>query len=309
MSRKIITSYVCPDVDGIGCMYAYSELLRKNGVNSGYYFEGKLKKEANIILDLFNIKLNSEVEVKEDDDIILVDNNELNFLPKCIRKEKIVEIIDHHAKCNWIDDEPNIKCQIEFIGAAATMIAERFKIQGITPSRESAILMYYGIISNTMNLKIKMTTSRDKEMAIWLKSLIPEIKDEITKDIFIRKSDVGDNLEEEMEIGFKNRFVSIKWSIGQLEVANAEQFVQEYCNEMQGIMNKVSKQNDIDYISVNIMDVLNGYNIIIAGNEKTRKMLEENFPAFKFDSNMAKSYEFYSRKEIVKVIAERYKIN
>lgn len=173
MSRKIITSYVCPDVDGIGCMYAYSELLRKNGVNSGYYFEGKLKKEANIILDLFNIKLNSEVEVKEDDDIILVDNNELNFLPKCIRKEKIVEIIDHHAKCNWIDDEPNIKCQIEFIGAAATMIAERFKIQGITPSRESAILMYYGIISNTMNLKIKMTTSRDKEMAIWLKSLIP----------------------------------------------------------------------------------------------------------------------------------------
>ena len=53
--RKVITSYICPDVDGIGSMYAYSELLRKNGEEVGYYFEGKLKKEAEIILNLFNI--------------------------------------------------------------------------------------------------------------------------------------------------------------------------------------------------------------------------------------------------------------
>ena len=307
MSRKIITSYVCPDVDGIGCMYAYSELLRKNGEDADYYFEGKLKKEAEIILEKYKIQLNEKMMVNDDDDIIMVDNNELNFLPDCIKKEKIVEIIDHHTRCKWIDEMPKIKCQIEFIGAAATLVAERYKKQEIVPSREAAILLYYGIISNTMNLKIKMTTDRDKEMARWLKSFVPEINDDITREIFIKKSEIGDNLEEEMEIGFKNRFVSIKWSIGQLEVADAENFISKYYNDMQDIMNRVSKENDIDYISVNIMDVLNGYNIIIAGNERTKDMLAENFKAFKFENMMAKSYEFYSRKEIVKVIGERYK--
>ena len=127
--RKVMTTYVCPDVDGIGAMYAYAELLRKNGENAEYYFEGKLKKEAEIILNIFNIKLNPIDNVGEDDEIVMVDNNELNFLPKCIKKEKIIEIIDHHVRCNWIDEFPDIKCQIEFIGAAATLVAERYKIK------------------------------------------------------------------------------------------------------------------------------------------------------------------------------------
>ena len=307
--RKVMTTYVCPDVDGIGAMYAYAELLRKNGENAEYYFEGKLKKEAEIILNIFNIKLNPIDNVGEDDEIVMVDNNELNFLPKCIKKEKIIEIIDHHVRCNWIDEFPDIKCQIEFIGAAATLVAERYKLSGEIPSREAAILMYYGIISNTMNLKIKMTNRRDIEMAEWLKSFAPEINDDVTRKIFIKKSEIGDNLEEEMEIGFKNRFVTIKWSIGQLEVANAEEFIQKYYNDIMGIMDKVSKSNDIDYISTNIMDVLNGYNILIAGNEKTKNLIEDNFEDLKFENMMAKSDRFYSRKEIVKVIAERYKLS
>ena len=307
--RKVMTTYVCPDVDGIGAMYAYAELLRKNGENAEYYFEGKLKKEAEIILNIFNIKLNPIDNVGEDDEIVMVDNNELNFLPKCIKKEKIIEIIDHHVRCNWIDEFPDIKCQIEFIGAAATLVAERYKLSGEIPSREAAILMYYGIISNTMNLKIKMTNKRDIEMAEWLKSFAPEINDDVTREIFIKKSEIGDNLEEEMEIGFKNRFVTIKWSIGQLEVANAEEFIQKYYNDIMGIMDKVSKSNDIDYISTNIMDVLNGYNILIAGNEKTKNLIEDNFEDLKFENMMAKSDRFYSRKEIVKVIAERYKLS
>ena len=127
--RKVMTTYVCPDVDGIGAMYAYAELLRKNGEDAEYYFEGKLKKEAEIILNIFNINLNPTDNVVEDDEIVMVDNNELNFLPTCIKKENIIEIIDHHTRCNWIDEFPDIKCQIEFIGAAATLVAERYKIK------------------------------------------------------------------------------------------------------------------------------------------------------------------------------------
>ena len=36
--RKVVTSYVEPDIDGIGSMYAYVELLRKKRRNSRILF-------------------------------------------------------------------------------------------------------------------------------------------------------------------------------------------------------------------------------------------------------------------------------
>ena len=305
--RKIITTYTSPDIDGIGCMYAYAELLKKSGEDAGYYFEGKLKKEVEIILEKFKIKLNNVHEINDNDNIILVDNNELSFLPKCIKQNQITEIIDHHPMRNWLKDNTTVKCQIELIGAAATLVAERYYNQNIEISRESAILLYYGIISNTMNLKIKITTDRDRNMANWLKSKVPEIEDSITREIFIKKSEIGDNLKDEMEVGDKNPFVSIKWSIGQLEVANVDEFLNKYEDEIREILDKVAIEKDIEYISVNIMDVLNGYNVVIAGNQKTADLLSENFNFFNFENLKTKTYEFVSRKEIVKVIADKYK--
>ncbi|MGM9850179.1 MAG: hypothetical protein ACI31V_04730 [Bacilli bacterium] len=38
--RKVITSYINPDMDGIALMYSYCEYLRKNGEDAYYYFEG-----------------------------------------------------------------------------------------------------------------------------------------------------------------------------------------------------------------------------------------------------------------------------
>ena len=306
-SRKIVTSYIDPDMDGIGSMYAYVEFLRKKGEVAEYYFEGIPKKEVGIVLEKFKIELKCANKVNRDDEVVMVDNNELNFIPKGITQEQIVQIIDHHPRRPWLDNNTKVDCQIELIGAAATLVAERFKNEKIEISRESAILLYYGIISNTMNLKIKLTSMRDVEMATWLRNKVPELTDEITKEIFTRKSEIGDNLESEMEIGFKNPMVTIKWSIGQLEIANAEQFLLKYESEIRSILDKVSVENDIEYISVNIMDILNGYNILIAGNKKTADLLSENFDFFEFENLKAKTTKFISRKEIVRSIAEKYK--
>ena len=55
-----------------------------------------------------------------------------------------------------------------------------------------------------MNLKIKLTSQKDIEMANWLKQQIPEITDEITTQIFVEKSQIGDSLREEMEVEFSD---------------------------------------------------------------------------------------------------------
>ena len=84
--RKVITSYINPDMDGIALMYAYAEFLRKKGEQANYYFEGTMKKEAEIVLNRFNIKLNYTNKIEDDDQIILVDTNYLSEISKDIKK-------------------------------------------------------------------------------------------------------------------------------------------------------------------------------------------------------------------------------
>lgn len=304
--RKIVTTYINPDMDGISLMYAYTELLRKKGEQSEYYFEGTMKKEAEIVLQKFNIKLNNATRIENEDKIVLVDTNYLAETPKAIKKENIVEIIDHHNRDSWLESRNDIKIQIELIGAAATLVAERYKNENIKISRESAILLYYGIISNTMNLKIKLTSQKDIEMANWLKQQVPEITDEITKEIFVEKSQIGDSLREEMEVEFKDQFMSISWSMGQLEVANVEDFLNRYEQDIRNILKTVSQEKNVEYISVNCMDIINGYSVIVSEDEKTAEIIS-NAIGLKFEDLKAKTNELVSRKEIVKVMRNIYK--
>ncbi len=304
--RKIVTTYINPDMDGISLMYAYTEFLRKKGEQAEYYFEGTMKKEAEIVLNKFNIKLNTATRIENEDKIVLVDTNYLTEIPKAIEKENIVEIIDHHNKDSWLESRDDIKVQIELIGAAATLVAERFKNENIKISRESAILLYYGIISNTMNLKIKLTSQKDIEMANWLKQQTQEITDEITTQIFVEKSQIGDSLREEMEVEFKDQFMSISWSMGQLEVANVDEFLNKYEQDIRNVLKTVSEEKNVEYISVNCMDIINGYSVIVAGNEKTAEIIS-NVIGLKFEDLKAKTNELISRKEIVKVMRELYK--
>ena len=43
---KVIVSYERPDLDGVSCMFAYSELLNKMGIEANYYIWGEPKNEV-----------------------------------------------------------------------------------------------------------------------------------------------------------------------------------------------------------------------------------------------------------------------
>lgn len=156
-----------------------------------------------------------------------------------------------------------------------------------------------------MNLKIKLTNEKDIDLSNWLKSQVSEITDEVTKEIFEKKSEIGDNLREEMEVEFKDQFMSISWSMGQLEVANVDDFLNKYEDKIREILETVSKENNVDYISVNCMDIINGYSVIVAYNDEMAKLISDA-TGIKFNGLKAKFNELVSRKEIVKIIRNIY---
>jgi hypothetical protein len=142
-------------------------------------------------------------------------------------------------------------------------------------------------------------------MANWLKEQVPEITEDVTREIFEKKSEIGDNLREEMEVEFKDQFMSISWSMGQLEVANVDKFLEKYERDIREILMNVSFENRVDYISVNCMDIINGYSIIVANDEKTAKLISEAI-GIQFNDLKAKTDKLISRKEIVKVVRDIY---
>ena len=124
--------------------------------------------------------------------------------------------------------------------------------------------------------------------------------------IFIKKSEITDRLREEMEVEFKDEFITISWSMGQLEIANVEEFLNRNEEKVRAILKKVKDENNVDYISVNCMDIINGYTIILAENEATANIISDAINV-KFIKLKAKIDKLVSRKEIIKIIRAIYK--
>ena len=257
--KIIVTSYKGPDLDGISCMYAYKEYLNKQGKESDYYIYGKPNKEVEIVCEMFNITLKEINNFNEEQDIVLVDTNNIDRMP-FVNPKKVIEIIDHHSKNPASEACINAKFQIERVGAAATLVAEKFKNNNVPISRDAAILLYYGIISNSVNLKATITTIKDIEMSNWLKEKCTEIDEEKIKTIFERKSKIEDeNLRKEIEAENIITYKENKVAVGQLEVVNLENFLNEKKEKLLQIMKDIKLEYELNYTFINCIDILEGF--------------------------------------------------
>lgn len=168
MKPALVTCYVDPDLDGVSGSFAYAEFLQKTGKSAVAGIFGKPHEEAKYILNRFDIPYPQEFpDAHEFDEVILVDSSDLKGLGNKVSPPKVIEIIDHR-KINDTNAFPNARIQIELVGAAATLVAEKFIESNVAISKESAILLCGGIVSNTLNFKAGVTTDRDREAFEWL---------------------------------------------------------------------------------------------------------------------------------------------
>ena len=99
---------------------------------------GLPQREALFALKKVNAKF-EEIKLSAQDQIILVDASEVKAIP-AVPPSQVIEIIDHR-KIHEADKFSNAKVQIELVGAAATLVAERFYKEKVELSKESASLL------------------------------------------------------------------------------------------------------------------------------------------------------------------------
>jgi inorganic pyrophosphatase/exopolyphosphatase len=194
---------------------------------------------------------------------------------------------------------PSAKIQIDPIGACATILVERYQHEKIIPSKQTATMLYAGIVSNTINLRNKVTTKRDIQAASFLKK-IAEIPDDFVKKMFTAKSDLnGVNLRNLIEIDYYERsFFDKIFSMSQIEAVGINSLVKDRVEEIREIIKSLTSKNGPDYQFINLIDILDGYNIIIAFSKETENLLTKVLN-IKFEDGLAKTDYIIMRKEII----------
>ncbi|MDD5726353.1 MAG: DHH family phosphoesterase [Patescibacteria group bacterium] len=312
MNSILVTCYVNPDLDGVAGAIAYAEFLQKNGKNAVAGIIGELQDEAKYIFSRFNLEFPSSIENANDfTEVILVDASDLNGLEGKVRPEQVVEIIDHR-KIHEADKFVNAKAQIELVGAAATLITEKFIQKEADISQKSTILLYSAIISNTLNFKGSVTTERDLKAAEWLNKKL-NLPQDYWKDLFLAKSDLsGDKLKSRMidDFAFFN-FANHEVGIAQIEMIGAANLVKNRQEGIMRVLGELKDTYDLDLYFLNLIELEECKNYFVTDDRPTKEILEKILDV-RFEGNLAKKPNLTMRKQIVplfKTELEKYARN
>ncbi|HPS21285.1 MAG TPA: DHH family phosphoesterase [Candidatus Paceibacterota bacterium] len=304
MKQILITGYVNPDLDAVAGTTAYSEFLNKRGKNSVVGLIGEPHDEAKYILDNYNISYPKIISNADDfDEVVLVDASDLIGIEGKIAPEKVIEIIDHR-KVHEADKFPNAKVQIELVGSASTLVAEKFIQNNIEISKESAILLCGAIISNTLNFKGGVTTDRDR-LAFEYLNKIAQLSPDFAKELFKSKSDLsGDKMKERIlgDLAWFN-MNNKKVGIAQIEIVGVRKLIENRLDEIVDILDKLKREFDFDILFQNSIELEEGMNFFIAKDTETQKILEKIL-GIKFNGFVAERNNLIMRKQIVPLLKE-----
>ena len=306
--KQYVTCYSDPDLDGYACVHAYSEYLNAIGKKTIPGIFGRRNKEVDFVLDEFsitNLKNFSNLSGKQ---VILVDSSETIGIDPTLDPANVVEIIDHR-RINDAHKFPNAKLQIELVGSAATLVAEKYTGSKTTISRESAALLYSAILSNTLNLRAKVTTDRDRKAADWLNGIL-ELDENYVWQMFAAKSDMtGTNLKSSIIQDFTHFvFGGKKVGIGQLELVGAESLIQNRKDEMLKIIKDLKNSRGLDHIFLSVIDLKQYRNLFISEDNQIREIISKVL-GVNFDKNLAEREGFIMRKEMVPLIKPFFEAN
>jgi manganese-dependent inorganic pyrophosphatase len=218
--------------------------------------------------------------------------------------DQVVEVIDHHPK---LDDSlfKNAIIQIEPVGAAATLVAERFVSAEIVPSKESALLLYAGILSNTQNYM--QSTDRDKAMGAWLKE-ISGAPDDLGRQLFRAKSDLsGSKLAKHLSTDTKIFTIQGK-KIGttQLEIIDVKKFIESRRSEIENALQMIKQDDQCGYTFANMQDLEIVVSYILCADQETFDLLQ-TMPGVTWDGWLGESKKLTLRKQITAWIDEHLK--
>jgi nanoRNase/pAp phosphatase (c-di-AMP/oligoRNAs hydrolase) len=298
---KIVTSgnrYL--DIDAYGGCVAYAELLNLVGDKAVAVSTAPLNESVTPAIRGWNAKLERSYKPKVEDEFILIDLSDPEIFDTFVVQDRVIEIIDHHMEfADYWHERLGERAQIEFIGAACTLVYEKWQQAGKLEqiSQTSARLLIAGILDNTLNFGATITTERDRAAfkALSKYAHLPldwpaQYFEECQQSVM---TDLPEAIKNDMKFMEFSSFEG-KLCTGQLVAWNAESLATDHLVQVQEAMGAAAEQ-----WFINIVSIEEGKNYIVASDQAVATFLEKLL-SVRFTSLVATTDRLWLRKEIMK---------
>jgi manganese-dependent inorganic pyrophosphatase len=122
--------------------------------------------------------------------VLLVDHAEAAQSVPGVEQAEIVEILDHHH-IGSIETTVPVRATFDPVGSTATLVIERFRQNGMEPSRSTATLLLGAILSDTVILNSPTVTERDRAAVEYLERVLALNAIELGREMFVSTSDLS----------------------------------------------------------------------------------------------------------------------
>lgn len=258
MNIILVTAKINPDLDGVACALAYAELLNLTGSTADGMIFGSPQSEVSYFIDQHGIVIPTQADELciAWNQFVLVDASSMKGMPQPVIPEQVVEIIDHRAGSNPEMEFPNARIQNELVGAAATLVTERFLHTGLVPRREHALLLYGAIHHNSLNFLATNTSSRDHEAVAFLEKKYG-FDQKIIEEMFRFSTEA---IIQNITLAIENdgKEFGKGYTIGAYQLIVWGDYIMQNKSALEDAVRAISKGNEEEWAILNIIDVAKG---------------------------------------------------
>ncbi len=129
--------------------------------------------------------------------VLLVDHAEEAQSVAGVEEAEIVEILDHHH-IGSIETRVPVTATFDPVGSTATLVCERFRQNGLEPSRPTASMLLGAVLSDTVILNSATTTERDHSVVEYLERVLALDAAKLGREMFEATADVSEVSAEEI---------------------------------------------------------------------------------------------------------------
>jgi manganese-dependent inorganic pyrophosphatase len=199
--------------------------------------------------------------------VILVDHAEQAQSVPGIEHAEIVEILDHHH-IGSIETRVPVTATFDPVGSTATLVVERFRQDGLEPSRPAAVMLLGAVMSDTVILNSPTTTDRDHAVVDYLERVLALDPTEFGREMFEATADVSEVSADEIVTRDAKRYElrsGQQIAIAQIEVVGKG--LLERTDELLEAMGRERDNKDLHLYALMITDVLNkGTDLLVSGD-------------------------------------------
>jgi manganese-dependent inorganic pyrophosphatase len=199
--------------------------------------------------------------------VLLVDHAEQAQSVPGVEEAEIVEILDHHH-IGSIETRIPVRATFDPVGSTATLVVERFRQNGMEPSRSTASMLLAAVLSDTVLLNSPTTTDRDRVVVEFLERALGVDAMEFGGEMFEEGSDVTGVPANEIVRRDAKEYTLPNGStiaIAQIEVVGKG--LLERSDELREALEGLRQEGDHALAALMVTDILSkGTDLLLAGD-------------------------------------------